>query len=114
MYFLAIIIGCIVGLLVHFSIVYVSYLLAARKYCTQQSSLLKAAGVVTLIASLVTTATNMLEQNLPIDLAAALLPTYYCGRRILKTGRRSALFASLIYGGIVLVFTIVLALCIDL
>ncbi len=113
MYLLALIIGCIVGLLVHFSIVYVSYLLAARKYCAQ-SSLLKAAGVVTLIASLVTTATNMLEQNLPVDLAAALLLTYYCGRRILKTGRLSALFAALIYGGIVLVFTIVLALCIDL
>ena len=113
MYFLAIIIGCIIGLLVHFSIVYVSYLLAARKYCPQRS-LLKAAGVVALIASLVSVATNMLEQYLPLDLAAALLLTYFCGRRILKTGRRSALFASLIYGGIVLVFTIVLALCIDL
>lgn len=113
MYLLPLIIGCIVGLLAHFSIVYVSYLLAARKYCTQ-SSLLKAAGVVTLIASLVTVATIMLEQYLPVDLAAALLLTYYCGRRILKTGRLSALFAALIYGGIVLVFTIVLHLCIDL
>ncbi len=110
---LPLIIGCIVGLLVHFSIVYVSYLLAARKYCAQ-SSLLKAAGVVTLIATLVTVATTILEQNLPCDLAAALLLTYFCGRRILKTGRWSALFAALIYGGIVLVFTIVLHLCIDL
>ena len=113
MYFLAIIIGCIIGLLVHFSIVYVSYLLAARKYCPQRS-LLKAAGVVALIASLVSLATNMLEQYLPLDLAAALLLTYFCGRRILKTGRWPALFAALIYGGIVLVLTIVLPLCIDL
>ena len=113
MYLLALIIRCIVGLLAHFSIVYVSYQLAARKYCTE-SSLLKAAGVVTLIAALVTTATNMLEQNLPVDLAAALLLTYYCGRRILKTGRWSALFAALIYGGIVLTLGIILTLCIDL
>ena len=113
MYLLALIIRCIVGLLAHFSIVYVSYLLAARKYCPQRS-LLKAAGVVALIASLVTVATDMLEQNLPLDLAAALLLTYFCGRRILKTGRWSALFAALIYGGIVLTLCIILTLCADL
>ena len=113
MYLLALIIRCIVGLLAHFSIVYVSYLLAARKYCPQRS-LLKAAGVVALIASLVTVATDMLEQNLPVDLAAALLLTYYYGRRILKTGRWPALFAALIYGGIVLTLGIILPLCVDL
>ena len=48
------------------------------------------------------------------DLAAALLLTYYCGRRILKTGRWPALFAALIYGGIVLTLGIILPLCVDL
>lgn len=70
--------------------------------------MLKAAGVVTLVASLVTLVTDTLDADLPFDLAVDLLLTYFCGRRILKIECRPALCATLIYGAIVLtlVFTL--------
>lgn len=93
---------CLIGLAANFALIYVSYLLVARKICSR-AAILKATAIVAVVCLLVTIASHILR-IIPIgtDIVIALLLTYQCGRLILKLTRKQAFNATLISVGITL------------
>lgn len=82
----------------NFLLVYLAYVLAARKQCTH-GAMLKSAGIVALGTGIITALIVRLGEYLPwgCDLIAACLLIYHCGRSILKTNSKRAITAVCVY-----------------
>lgn len=100
---------CLIGLAANFALIYVSYLLVARKICSR-AAILKATAIVAVVCLLVTIARHILGIiPMSAEIVIALLLTYQCGRLILKLTRKQAFHATLISVGITLALGIPLS-----
>ena len=86
------------GVVLNFLLVYLAYLLVARKQCTH-GAMLKSAGIVALGTGAVTALIVWQGEYLPwgCDLIAASLLIYHCGRSKLKTNSKKAIIAACVY-----------------
>lgn len=100
-------IGCIV---VEFLVIYIAYNLIARKLSTQ-ANILKATLAVTLVVGIVAVLSDYLSQYIPAgcDLIAAVMLIYHFGRSILKIERKRAIYAALLFIGLLLVVAFAIA-----
>lgn len=86
------------GIVLNFLLVYLAYILVARKQCTH-GAMLKSAGIVALGTGVITAIIVWLGKYLPwgCNLIAACLLIYHCGRSILKTNSKKAIIAACVY-----------------
>lgn len=100
----------IAGIVINFLLIYAAYIIIARKRCTR-ASILKATAIVTAATAAVTALTLLLPDYIPggCDIITAIMLIYHCGRSILKIERKPAIYAALIFFGLLLAVAFIIA-----